>query len=87
MEKSVLNFKEVGFIAQSKNEIYHTLVTEGKLFIRPIKEKSMLFISQLAVGKKKELLCLYISHYSPFEGAQNSECKNMCATIYQRSPL
>ena len=53
MEKSVINLKEIGVRAQSKAEIYRILVTEGELFLPPIKETSMLFISQLAIGEKK----------------------------------
>ena len=53
MEKSQINFKEIGFRAQSKSEIYRALVTEGSFFLSLIKETSMLFICQLAVGEKK----------------------------------
>ena len=53
MEKDKIYFKEVGFIAQSKSELYRALTAEGELYLPPIKEASMLFISQIAIGDKK----------------------------------
>ena len=67
MEKSTINLKEIGVRAQSKAEIYRVLVTEGELFLPPIKETSMMFISQLAIGEKKVILsiiCLSFYFYA-----------------------
>ena len=82
MEKFLINFKEVGYRAQSKAEIYRTLVTEGKLFLPPIKEASMLFISQLAVGEKKVLLRLYISHFNLLLKALKSQNVKVCVLLH-----
>ena len=78
MEKSIINFKEVGFRTQSKSEIYRALVTEGKLYPPPIKETSMLFISQLAVGEKKIISSLFVFHKSFCAGTQSKSSGGLC---------
>ena len=49
----MINFKEIGFKAQSKSEVYRALTVGGGYFLPPYKETSMLFISQIATGEKK----------------------------------
>ena len=55
MEKRVINFKEIGYRAQSKPEIYRALTIGDGYFLPTMKETSMLFISQIAIGEKKSM--------------------------------
>ena len=77
MEKSIINFKEVGFRAQSKSEIYRALVTEGKLYLPPIKEKSILFIIQLVVSKKGNIFIVFF-FINPFVQALKANQVEVC---------
>ena len=55
MEKICLNILDVGARAQSKSELYRILVVEGGLYLPPVKETTMLFVSQIAAGDKRVL--------------------------------
>ena len=62
MEKRVINFKEIGYRAQSKPEIYRALTIGDGYFLPPMKETSMLFIIQIAVGEKRVWIKPFILH-------------------------
>ena len=47
MEYSRVNLKTVGFKAKSKAELYRTLVTEGKMYLTPMMECGLDFISEI----------------------------------------
>ena len=80
----MINLKEIGVRAQSKAEIYRTLVTEGELFLPPIKETSMLFVSQLAIGEKKVMLFNAQFSFYFHVGAQVRPGHCLSFTSYQR---
>lgn len=52
MEKSELNLKEAGLKARSKGEIYRLFVTEGNIYLPPMRDTSHYFLSQIAKGEK-----------------------------------
>ena len=66
MDKSYLSILDVGTKAQSKSELNRALVVEGGLYLPPMKEATMLFVSQIAAGDKKVFLlcssCIHIIH-------------------------
>ena len=53
MEKKSINLLNVGTKAQSKSEMYRALTVEGGFYLPPLKETTMEFISDVAIGDKK----------------------------------
>ena len=86
MEKDQINFKEVGFRAQSKSELYRALIVEGELYLPPIKEASMLFISQIAIGDKKVNSKINVKLNILFIGIEICRCQVVPGSPHQRPP-
>ena len=53
MENRVINFKDIGYKAKSKPEIYRALAIVDGYLLPSMKETMMLFISQIAIEKKE----------------------------------
>ena len=52
MDRSPLTTMEFGLKAKSKNEVYRLLVTNGRLYLPPMKESNYDYIACILSGEK-----------------------------------